>query len=238
VRQPRRVAACNRSTLPQRIAVAQGNQVARPCRLGLEVTADRRILVSGRVICRPRQRHAVAREAQTARANACYMLRQTPRQHARTVRRCGLESISRAAMTAPSSSAFSSWLLPQRALGACGVEYGPRLRRCAPLAGLYRFRPTEAEVRMYAPLTRGEAVAKPCARRERPPSPRRPLRRFDTSPLRRPAARCCPKWTGLPAASAEGLSFARGGCRKCCHAIAAHRANDAVLAQPLRLGTA
>jgi trans-2,3-dihydro-3-hydroxyanthranilate isomerase len=38
------------SPLPQRIAVAQGDQVARPCRLGLEVTADRRILVSGRVI--------------------------------------------------------------------------------------------------------------------------------------------------------------------------------------------
>jgi PhzF family phenazine biosynthesis protein len=36
--------------LPQRIAVAQGDQVARPCRLGLEVTADRRILVTGRVI--------------------------------------------------------------------------------------------------------------------------------------------------------------------------------------------
>ena len=36
--------------LPQRIAVAQGDQVARPCRLELEVTADRRILVSGRVI--------------------------------------------------------------------------------------------------------------------------------------------------------------------------------------------
>ena len=36
--------------LPQRIAISQGEQVARPCRLGLEVTADRRILVSGRVI--------------------------------------------------------------------------------------------------------------------------------------------------------------------------------------------
>ena len=36
--------------LPQRIAVAQGDAVARPCRLGLEVTADRRIEVSGRVI--------------------------------------------------------------------------------------------------------------------------------------------------------------------------------------------
>ena len=36
--------------LPQRIAISQGDQVARPCRLGLEVTADRRILVSGRVI--------------------------------------------------------------------------------------------------------------------------------------------------------------------------------------------
>lgn len=36
--------------LPQRIAIAQGDQVARPCRLGLEVTADRRILVTGRVI--------------------------------------------------------------------------------------------------------------------------------------------------------------------------------------------
>jgi len=36
--------------LPQRIEVAQGDLVARPCRLGLEVTADRRILVTGRVI--------------------------------------------------------------------------------------------------------------------------------------------------------------------------------------------
>ena len=36
--------------LPQRIALSQGEQVARPCRLDLEVTADRRILVSGRVI--------------------------------------------------------------------------------------------------------------------------------------------------------------------------------------------
>jgi len=36
--------------LPQRVAIAQGDQVARACRLGLEVTADRRILVSGRVI--------------------------------------------------------------------------------------------------------------------------------------------------------------------------------------------
>jgi trans-2,3-dihydro-3-hydroxyanthranilate isomerase len=36
--------------LPQRLAVAQGDAVGRPCRLGLEVTADRRIRVSGRVI--------------------------------------------------------------------------------------------------------------------------------------------------------------------------------------------
>jgi PhzF family phenazine biosynthesis protein len=36
--------------LPQRFAIAQGDSVGRPCRLGLEVTADRSILVSGRVI--------------------------------------------------------------------------------------------------------------------------------------------------------------------------------------------
>ena len=36
--------------LPQRVAVAQGDAVGRPCRLGLEVTADRQIHVSGRVI--------------------------------------------------------------------------------------------------------------------------------------------------------------------------------------------
>jgi PhzF family phenazine biosynthesis protein len=36
--------------LPQRIAIAQGDQVARPCRLQLEVTADRQIRVSGQVI--------------------------------------------------------------------------------------------------------------------------------------------------------------------------------------------
>ena len=38
------------AALPQRLAIAQGEAVGRPCRLGLEVTADRRILVSGRVI--------------------------------------------------------------------------------------------------------------------------------------------------------------------------------------------
>ena len=36
--------------LPQRITIDQGEAVGRPCRLGLEVTADRQIRVSGRVI--------------------------------------------------------------------------------------------------------------------------------------------------------------------------------------------
>jgi PhzF family phenazine biosynthesis protein len=36
--------------LPQRLTLDQGEAVSRPCRLGLEVTADRRIRVSGRVI--------------------------------------------------------------------------------------------------------------------------------------------------------------------------------------------
>jgi len=36
--------------LPQRLSIAQGDAVGRPCRLTLEVTADRRILVSGRVV--------------------------------------------------------------------------------------------------------------------------------------------------------------------------------------------
>jgi PhzF family phenazine biosynthesis protein len=36
--------------LPQRLTIDQGEAVGRPCRLGLEVTGDRRILVSGRVI--------------------------------------------------------------------------------------------------------------------------------------------------------------------------------------------
>jgi len=36
--------------LPQRLSIDQGEAVARRCRLGLEVTADRRIRVSGRVI--------------------------------------------------------------------------------------------------------------------------------------------------------------------------------------------
>jgi len=38
------------ATLPQKLDVDQGEAVGRPCRLGLEVTADRRIRVSGRVI--------------------------------------------------------------------------------------------------------------------------------------------------------------------------------------------
>jgi len=36
--------------LPQRLAIAQGDQVGRPCRLGLEVTADGGIRVAGRVV--------------------------------------------------------------------------------------------------------------------------------------------------------------------------------------------
>ena len=36
--------------LPQRVSVAQGDAVGRPCRMGLEVGADRRIRVSGRVV--------------------------------------------------------------------------------------------------------------------------------------------------------------------------------------------
>jgi len=38
------------ATLPQKLTIDQGEAVGRPCRLGLEVTKDRRILVSGRVI--------------------------------------------------------------------------------------------------------------------------------------------------------------------------------------------
>jgi PhzF family phenazine biosynthesis protein len=38
------------ATLPQRLAIAQGDAVGRHCSLGLEVTADRRIRVSGRVV--------------------------------------------------------------------------------------------------------------------------------------------------------------------------------------------
>ena len=39
-----------RAQLPQKLTIDQGEAVGRPCRLGLEVTRDRRILVSGRVI--------------------------------------------------------------------------------------------------------------------------------------------------------------------------------------------
>jgi len=38
------------AALPQRFAIAQGEAVGRPCHLGLEVTDDRRIRVSGQVI--------------------------------------------------------------------------------------------------------------------------------------------------------------------------------------------
>jgi PhzF family phenazine biosynthesis protein len=40
----------NDAPLPQKLAVAQGDAVGRPCRMGLEVGTDRRIRVSGRVI--------------------------------------------------------------------------------------------------------------------------------------------------------------------------------------------
>ena len=38
------------SPLPQRLTIRQGDAVGRPCRLGLEVTAERTIRVSGRVV--------------------------------------------------------------------------------------------------------------------------------------------------------------------------------------------
>jgi PhzF family phenazine biosynthesis protein len=38
------------ASLPQRLTVAQGDAVGRPCRLGLTVTTERRIRVSGRVV--------------------------------------------------------------------------------------------------------------------------------------------------------------------------------------------
>ncbi len=38
------------ASLPQRISIDQGEAVKRPCRLGLTVTTDRRIQVSGRVV--------------------------------------------------------------------------------------------------------------------------------------------------------------------------------------------
>lgn len=38
------------AALPQKLTIEQGEAVGRPCRLGLEVTADKRIFVSGRVI--------------------------------------------------------------------------------------------------------------------------------------------------------------------------------------------
>ena len=38
------------ASLPQKVAVSQGEAVGRPCHLGLEVTADRKIRVSGRVV--------------------------------------------------------------------------------------------------------------------------------------------------------------------------------------------
>ena len=38
------------AALPQKLAIDQGEAVGRPCRLGLEVTDARRILVSGRVV--------------------------------------------------------------------------------------------------------------------------------------------------------------------------------------------
>ena len=38
------------ATRPQKLTIVQGEAVGRPCRLGLEVTTDRRIFVSGQVI--------------------------------------------------------------------------------------------------------------------------------------------------------------------------------------------
>lgn len=36
--------------LPVSLSISQGDQVGRPCRIGLRVDSDKRIFVSGRVI--------------------------------------------------------------------------------------------------------------------------------------------------------------------------------------------
>ena len=134
--------------------------------------------------------------------------------------------------------------LPQRAAPRfCGIDTRcsatTTRATCWPAPGSARPKPRSA---MYAPLTRGEAVAK--LLRETRTTAVTPAARVGcrhVAAARRRAARCCPKRIARLSSSskcAKVSSFARGGCRKCWPRLAAHRADDAVLAQPLRVGAA
>ena len=50
LRQSRRLAARDRRTVAAAVTIDQGEAVGRPCRLGLEVDADRTIACRGRVV--------------------------------------------------------------------------------------------------------------------------------------------------------------------------------------------
>ena len=150
--------------LPQRIAIAQGDAVGRPCRLRLEVTADRRIRVSGRVVelgrghghavGRPtlRRRNRLLHVATDDRVNsAAYLAALSEAQRGASPtradascrtrrRRSGMRPpavLHRAPRSGCSSSRSPCAACP--ALAASSAVAG--LRRRAPSAGAHRLRP-------------------------------------------------------------------------------------------------
>ena len=104
------------------------------------------------------------------------------------------------------------------------------------------FGPTDAEVRAFAPLTRGEAVGEAAARDAHGCRHAPACAALDTSSLRPPRGEMvteAERKAFVQQQVREGLELRAWWVQEMLgHAVAADRANDAVLAQPLRVGAA
>ena len=124
------------------------------------------------------------------------------------------------------------------AVGRDGVAAGPPRRDDARhLLARTGFGPTAEEIRTYARLTREQAVDRLLRDARDAPSRRRRRACSPTTPLRYPGPDATEEERAPSASSrcARDWSCAHGGCGDARDAVAAHRADDAVLAQPFRV---
>ena len=163
--------------LPQKLTVDQGEAVGRPCRLGLEVTADRQIRVSGRVIeIRARHRGAVAYVRALAPRHSLLQLETASGVNSRA--HCGVDGrngrrsppVARQSGFDPTDTLMGarSFALAQTLALTSLTAMSLAAQAAAPmgyddarhLLARTGFGPTDAEVRTFAALPRNEAVAR------------------------------------------------------------------------------
>jgi PhzF family phenazine biosynthesis protein len=240
---------------------AQGDAVGRPCRLGLEVTADRRIRVSGRVVelaaapsrCRFTPASIAGRAlppVTTCPFRAPTLLSTLPTL---SVESEAPSSLDAARLTpnpnanarrhrAPLAEGALHRRRPDGVAGRSGIEPVLGYDDARHLLARTGFGPTDAEVRAYATLTREAAVAKLLRemREERADAATAAL--IDTTPVRYPEGRDrhAGRTRSFRADAAPGRPRAPClvGGGDAGHALAAHGAHDALLAQPFRFRAA